>query len=784
MIPLPGVTNPLSRPHLTYWFSEEHFWLAFRPAIRPPHLGLLSCLDINRRTIQLDKSVKTDQAGGTVVTWRLLSAQRHQWDSITNMAYEIHKRLANSTSLLPSTRIPPAPSDSGYHREYHSAEEARTAILRSRDAITNVLTFISFMLCITPGWRTMVLGHVPPVCADLLQSTWVADPSLQRVGALVEVSTVPPWFWNCLRSLCSWPGLPLFLCWDVIPRSLGRDHPSEPYRPDASAVDLHIQKYYEAQRQITEPPPKPCQPPVPPAGSRQLQGEEPLAFFERTHASFLQKLHDAPLDRREAWRRMLRDASSSDSPPRRKAIPRVGVWEWDEDRGADDEWYAVRKVVGSKRWHELWRETENYQRVFNPIAHEWDIWKDMPKDHRYFHLEDDAAEEIPQQTDNEFANSNALQFAVDFDDDDPPVREDNEHSGPTADEPMSVDQPPSAIPSTHRRSRERSRSIPRSGPRTPGQSRSPSPPARDPRFWEELATYYDIPVPDQGLPIRPILENLRSRFGIILRSDYEDASAAPRYLYRIASYDKDREVIPEEYFSAVKSFFKALMQKDAPPPALWDLSAATPPAFLTQGHLRVRCAELTDPNVPGLPQKVFIVVKAAGPSSDPKLVVESATTAVQILRSGWGPNFTQVLLRLCERGIPFRVLDWKPPLDLAPAQLLRMQPPSATVLSQLWWRGDDWKATWRDYLLYQEARDLYIRQYPHCRAALRRGGILWRLAMESLLPDSLYDQFEPVESTMSPVALDGEEFVEQTLSEAEIDFLIGTYKIQSSESLV
>lgn len=81
------------------------------------------------------------------------------------------------------------------------------------------------------------------------------------------------------------------------------------------------------------------------------------------------------------------------------------------------------------------------------------------------------------------------------------------------------------------------------------------------------------------------------------------------------------------------------------------------PAFLTQDHLRVRCAELTDPDVLGLLQKVFIMAKAIGPSSDPKLVVKLATTAVQILRSGWGPNFTQVLLQLCERGIPFRVLD-------------------------------------------------------------------------------------------------------------------------------
>ena len=129
-------------------------------------------------------------------------------------------------------------------------------------------------------------------------------------------------------------------------------------------------------------------------------------------------------------------------------------------------------------------------------------------------------------------------------------------------------------------------------------------------------------------------------------------------------------------------------------------------------------------------------------------------------------------------GMPFRVLTYSAHAtsqfqqahfyaDLRPQQLLPL-------------RKRDHPFTLSDFYAYEEARDSLLRSDPRIgRAALLSGGILWRLAIECLMPDivleapgdlalaygigyTLWDRTNNV-------------YVEDDLTEHEIRLIVGTY---------
>ncbi|TFK53464.1 hypothetical protein OE88DRAFT_1626000 [Heliocybe sulcata] len=105
-------------------------------------------------------------------------------------------------------------------------------------------------------------------------------------------------------------------------------------------------------------------------------------------------------------------------------------------------------------------------------------------------------------------------------------------------------------------------------------------------------------------------------------------------------------------------------------------------------------------------------------------------------------------------------------------------------------RLQEHRYTSRDYLGYVSRRNDFMQMVPHSRAALRRGGILWRLAYDGLQYDAENRaRAGPSEYAMQlghvevlGAASAEEEWYEDHITEEEEGCLIGKYLICTRES--
>ena len=87
-----------------------------------------------------------------------------------------------------------------------------------------------------------------------------------------------------------------------------------------------------------------------------------------------------------------------------------------------------------------------------------------------------------------------------------------------------------------------------------------------------------------------------------------------------------------------------------------------------------------------------------------------------------------------------------------------------------------------DYTYYEETHANFL-SLPRGRAALLRGGIVWRLAIE-VLGDRAEDvvlngPLDDVLKFSSKICYNGNEFWDDGLNEAEMDLVCGVYKLYS-----
>src|SRR5262249_39959434 len=108
------------------------------------------------------------------------------------------------------------------------------------------------------------------------------------------------------------------------------------------------------------------------------------------------------------------------------------------------------------------------------------------------------------------------------------------------------------------------------------------------------------------------------------------------------------------------------------------------------------------------------------------LVVQDPVTAVQCCRHEWGPSRSHVAQHLLEMGIAFST-------RLRTLRQPRFQHPGPHPYVGLGWRSKGYKPDWSDYTGYLAHQAIFLRK-PHARAALLKGGILWRLSCEDLDP--------------------------------------------------
>ena len=155
------------------------------------------------------------------------------------------------------------------------------------------------------------------------------------------------------------------------------------------------------------------------------------------------------------------------------------------------------------------------------------------------------------------------------------------------------------------------------------------------------------------------------------------------------------------------------------------------------------------------------------------LVLDNATTALECIRRHQHSNVLEVASWLATSGRPFRTFLPRTLISL-PQHPCRLPTPS------LGWKLEELKPTADEYAAYELCRAQLLRQ-SRGRAAVLKGGIVWRLAVETLGDYAL----DVVLDGPSPeVLLYGEETVwedghlwDDTLNEQLLNLICGVYRV-------
>ncbi|KAJ7223811.1 chitin synthase-domain-containing protein [Mycena rebaudengoi] len=163
------------------------------------------------------------------------------------------------------------------------------------------------------------------------------------------------------------------------------------------------------------------------------------------------------------------------------------------------------------------------------------------------------------------------------------------------------------------------------------------------------------------------------------------------------------------------------------------------------------------------------------------LTVQHASLALQYVRMmAKNPKFSieKAVRHMLRSGSPFNTFQIRQ--NNSTETILRLQP--STISS---WRQRDYKPDTADYHGYMQACERLLQQDSVLRAALLKGGIIWRLALDSLPKSKSEDEVVTIimagpTSTAFFFGLKVDQSVDDDLTEAMEDLICGVYKIDTS----
>ena len=236
---------------------------------------------------------------------------------------------------------------------------------------------------------------------------------------------------------------------------------------------------------------------------------------------------------------------------------------------------------------------------------------------------------------------------------------------------------------------------------------------------------------------------------------------------RLFSSEKSRDPI--------RDFLAALLASQQPfhevPGKYWDLSPGNgePLVSFTPIHLRIEVKTFQNSTL------CLLHSRSQPPSTEWCIAVE-AMTSLECIRHSLGPSLVDVAEFLLKQGTPFRTLTpiSNPPMGNAPAT------PSHPLLGR---RPHQHKFDLADFAAYETRRESFIQAQPVGRRTLSYGGIVARLARETL-PDSV------ILAGPSDSALRGQQeilddgkvfFVDDKILVQDLDLICGTYEVETGK---
>jgi hypothetical protein len=224
----------------------------------------------------------------------------------------------------------------------------------------------------------------------------------------------------------------------------------------------------------------------------------------------------------------------------------------------------------------------------------------------------------------------------------------------------------------------------------------------------------------------------------------------------------------------IQRFLECLLSEDPlrdVPAKFWDLNASNiAPLNLDAGFIRIEPKTFLDKITRYLIRPVGL---HASRDSSWVLAVD-AMTALECVRRRTGPHTIDIAEFLMNRGIPFSTLQR---MTSTPGPCTPPQPISNLL-------GTRPKKYWfdiADFSVYQTVCDSALRSNPFCRAALCMGGIVARLARETI-PNTaaLLGPSQDALDGLQKIMVCGDElFCDDELSEAYKDLICGVYKVHT-----
>ena len=223
----------------------------------------------------------------------------------------------------------------------------------------------------------------------------------------------------------------------------------------------------------------------------------------------------------------------------------------------------------------------------------------------------------------------------------------------------------------------------------------------------------------------------------------------------------------------IKDYVTTLLKSENPidhiPGKFWDLSISNP-RFLGSRHAFVDI----DKCIYGDHIMYILRPRNLHPSQDTawELVLPDAASALECVRRQLGPHSISLAEHLVKRGIQFWTLS-RPVVDP-----VLTSPGAPRDDISLGYRSVGYVPDMADYAVYRASLANFLHQ-PHARAALLKGGIIWRIAREFLDHDVVL--MGPSQSTLYGMRAifncEGTNFCDDQLTEDELDLICGVYKV-------
>ncbi|KAG6905969.1 hypothetical protein DXG01_016612 [Tephrocybe rancida] len=700
------------------WWSRSYGWLAFVP-LNPMYIGPV----LGRLRVPTSLN-NIRPKGAEDFRFEAPDDLRKSWG-------ELDYNLTLATAILSNEYKwggvrPFSPWSLGYCKRYIAHNYAVAQLFKSRNWFSIWMGLLSYIIAraetsgtVAIPWRELLTREGFDVSwIDAVASSTICDFTARthRVGTFVDIfdPDAPKVTWMCLHQV------PVWYKW-------GTDEASNTTLRSLAPLTHQLQSAATVLTVVPTPPMSstivhmdnlpttPANEPDPPRAY--------FAFFAAREARNARRLVSETVADRQI--RLNRERK----PP--KASAKVFIWEADESNPTHWVRVPVRKIDREQTLGEYSGEMSRYDSFTN----EWDCCEEFGP---------------PEREDEDFG-------VTDFLREDSPVDPTLDTEAPFPDlgpRPLTPPAQPAQILDAERYH------VPHFLPVTKsGLSLSLVPPGPADLWQQEvleiLFVYYgytpplplptSAPRPPMGIPERRKLVRL---LGL--------------------SWDQSEQFVASPAASLAKAYLDEVISHTRPTGPHCDFNARSRiPVAASQRFQSLRVITTIGP----APRNLYMFDFRKTAQASWSLAMMSAADALMVCRLDPSLNEHQLASYLLLHGIPFKTLL---PSHLA-KQALRGPPPPCTIPIRL--SGTSFST--KDYDSYAELR-AQILQQPRARAALLRGGFIWRLCCDVVSFEAVLQG--PTGWSSSPgtmlIAIDPqtqEEFIDDALTDVELDLISGTY---------